>query len=299
MKTTKHENFSNETDNKEKEHTFFNKVKDTIKNDKETMFFIINLSFTLLIAIYSTIIVFRQDQKFQLELAKYQQNLAIENSYTNLSVDINYGTSFMYTCFPFISIKNTGQINANDVKVYIELKSIDESWKSYLHDISQFHVVAYNDLPFKISEAKKEYYSNQESIEENVLVLDIDHISPGMSKIFYVSPIMATPKVIGEKVVDLEIILNTDYEKFGEYLHNYFSIAKVAVSASCENCLVPIEHQNILDISYLDGCHYQVIDRNPLENGAERLIGQLTYKYLIPDKNFNLFKELPPIIVLK
>lgn len=270
-----------------------------INFDKETMFFIINIILSLLIMIYSTIIVSNQDKKFQLELARFQQELEIESSYTNLLINVNYGTSFMYTCFPFISIRNNGRINANDVRIYLEVKYIDENWKPYVNDISQFHVVSYNDLPFEVNTSRKEYFSGSGDMKQNVLIVNIDYISPEGSKIFYITPVLTTPKIVLEKSVNLEIFLDTDYEKFGKYLHDYFGIANIAISATCENCTESINQPVIVNVSNLYGCHFQVLEREILDNGAEKIYGQLIYDYLAPNKQFSLFKELPSKIELK
>lgn len=267
--------------------------------NKETTFFIINLAFTLLIAIYSTIIVSKQEQKFQRELIDYQNKIEIKNTYTTISMDVNYGTSFMWTCFPFVVIHNEGDTNAKNVQVFVELLSINNNWQPYFQDTSQLQIISTEALPYEVETLKKEYYSNRLLTSPNVLTFKIDYILPGTSKIFYVRP---SEKIVGfteEKQVDLDVIYNKDYEKFGEFLHKYFSIARVRIEESCENCIVSKEQLVEFDISNLDGCDFIVNESVLLDDNSELLKGHLTYRYFLPKQDFLFGHELPPTIDVK
>ncbi len=285
-------------DEDKKKIRFIGKFKKIVnKFDKDTKFFIINLFFTLVIGIYSTIIVNKQDQKFQIELAQYQEKLAIDNSFTELGINVNYGTSFIYTCFPFISIQNNGNINANNVKIFVELKSINPDWDTYVDDVSQFRVVAFNNPLFQIEKSKKDYYSNLNSDIDNLLIISIDHLKPNEKFLFYIIPKFDDSMETGERSEDLEIILKTDYQKFGEFLHDFFWLANFSIDMSCDNCRVKDNFESLdIKVSNLNGCNFSVKEREEYTDGSERIVGNLFYYYFIPDGNFLNYSELPEMI---
>jgi len=282
-----------------KKKTSSKRLQEKRKNTRETTFFIINLILTILIGIYSTVIVVKQDQKFQHEFVSYQEEMSIKYSYTDLSISVSYGTQFYWTCFPFISVHNNGKINAENVKIYIELENINESWEDYINSVDQFKITSlgYTDYQTKTSEI--EYYSTLFDDRENLIEISIDYILPETSKTFYIVPVFDQLNIENEISNDVDIIHEDSYEEFGKYIHEFFSIANFSITTECENCIFSEKSsEEFIDTSNLFGCHYQVYDREELENNTEYISGSLTYIVMLPGEGTSLVKTLPEIIDL-
>lgn len=224
---------------------------------------ITNLVLTAIIGIGIALYLNARNENFQKQLIDIQNNAKLANieiTYKDVILSSGIGNS---NTNGYIIIKNNGPAVAENLRVAICMKTVNEQWRESINDISQFNITIDD-----ISRKYKPEISKSEcgtDVNFNTLSVDIDSLSPqesisftikgayaildrqlvgGERNVHILIPIKGTA-INGLMEIDRSYINSMSDDELSKYVSNQFEdyitsnyyAATFTASASCNNCV--------------------------------------------------------------